>query len=82
VARIRTLRDGGNTRVIISGRVTAADMGRIEHACAPALLARPSPLELDLRRVTVVDATAIAVLHRIASGGARIHDPHRLLTPR
>lgn len=59
VARIRTLRDGDNTRVIISGRVTAADMGRIEHACAPALLVRPSPLELDLRQVSSVDATAI-----------------------
>jgi hypothetical protein len=79
VARIRTVHDGAITRVIITGRITAADMGRIEHACAPALLAHPSPLELDLRGVTSADATAVAVLRRIASRGARVDGGHGVL---
>ena len=79
MARIRTVHDGETTRVIITGRVTAADMGRVEHACAPALLAHPSPLELDLRGVTSADATAIALLRRIASRGARVDGGGRLL---
>ena len=66
------MRDGDTTRVIVSGRLTAADMGRLEHACAPGLLASPSPLHLDLRAVTSADATAAAVLRRIAGRGARV----------
>ncbi len=78
MARIRTVRDGDITHVIISGRVTAADMGRIEHACAPALLAHPSPLDLDLRHVTSVDPTATAILRRIANRSARVQGGDRL----
>ena len=58
--------------VSIAGRLTTADMGRLEHACSPALTRHPANLELDLRRVTYADATAIAVIRRIVQRGARI----------
>jgi hypothetical protein len=50
-------------------------MGRLEHACAPALVSHPPNLELDLRRVTNADATAGAVIERISQRGARITGP-------
>ena len=78
MARIRTVRRGDITCVIITGRVTAADMGRLEHACAPALVVQPSPLELDLRRVTSVDAIAHAILRRMVDRGARVHGRQNL----
>jgi hypothetical protein len=58
--------------VIVVGALAAADMGRLEHACAPALLQEPLPLEIDIRRVTRMDGTAAAVLDRLARRGARI----------
>ena len=63
---------GATTRVIVAGPLAAADMGRLEHACAPALPHDPLPLEIDIRRVTRLDRTAAAVLDRLAQRGARI----------
>jgi hypothetical protein len=72
MAQIRATRQGEILRVIVSGRLRTVDMRRLEHACAPALTSHPAELELDLRRVTHADATATAVLERLAQRGARI----------
>jgi hypothetical protein len=74
MAKIRSARRGTVLRVVVSGRLRTVDMGRLEHACAPALTSHPVELELDLRRVTHVDATAMAFLERLSQRGARI--PH------
>lgn len=55
---------------MVTGRLTAADMGRLEHACAPELTAHPLWLEIDLRRVTHTDSTAAALLQRMVARGA------------
>jgi anti-anti-sigma regulatory factor len=72
MARIRSALHGEVLRVKVSGRLRITDMGRLEHACAPALISHAANLELDLRRVTYIDATATAVLERISQRGARI----------
>jgi len=58
--------------VRIAGRLGMADLGRLEHACAPALTSQPSNLELDLRGVTHIDAAGDAFLERMSQRGARI----------
>ena len=70
MARIRTALTDGRPVIVVSGRLTAADMGRFEHACAPALTAHPLLLEIDVRDVTYFDSTAEAVLGRMAARGA------------
>jgi hypothetical protein len=75
MARIRSVGNGGSTRVTVAGRLLATDMGRLEHACAPALTNRAAALDIDLRRVTEVDLTARAVLHQMSRRGARIRYP-------
>jgi anti-anti-sigma regulatory factor len=60
----------GCTRVTVTGRLTATDMRRLEHACSPALTAPALLLEIDLRGVTHTDATAAAVLQRMTKRGA------------
>lgn len=70
MARIRMLRNTAPPVVVVSGRLTAADMGRLEQACAPALISDPLSLEIDLRGVTHTDSTAVAVLHRMVARGA------------
>jgi hypothetical protein len=78
MARIRAARQGNVLRVTISGRLGIDDMGRLEHACAPALTSDQPNLELDLHSVTDTDATAAAVVERIGRRGARIvHSLHR-----
>jgi hypothetical protein len=72
MARIRAIRSGGVTRVLVSGRLSSADMGRLEHACAPALTSEAIPLELDLRRMTDADRTAQALIDRMVTRGARV----------
>jgi hypothetical protein len=76
---MRITRTSENTRIRIAGRLTAADMRRLEHACAAALVVRPLRLHIDIRRVTDMDATAAAVLARLNARGAVI-DPS-LTTP-
>jgi hypothetical protein len=72
MARIRTTHSAKGTVVTITGRLTASDMGRLEQACAPALIARALRLELDLRAVTFTDATASTLLQRMAERGALV----------
>lgn len=70
MARIRTLVKGERTVVMVTGRLTAEDMGRLEHSCSPALTSAALRLEIDLRGATDVDATATAVLRRLVGRGA------------
>jgi hypothetical protein len=58
------------TVVVVTGRLAAADMGRLEQACAPALVSETLNLRIDLRAVTYTDGTALAVLQRLAARGA------------
>jgi hypothetical protein len=75
MARIRRQRLPERTRVTITGRLTAADMGRLEHACAEALTSGAVALDLDLSGVTDADRTAAAIVRRIEHRGARIRYP-------
>ena len=77
MARIRTARRRALLRVIISGRLTSGDMGRFEHACAPALVSDCPRLELDLGAVTLLDQTASVVVERFAERGVRVIRPRR-----
>jgi anti-anti-sigma regulatory factor len=70
MARIRAVQNGNCRVVTVTGQLTANDMGRFEHACSPALLTSVLPLRIDLRAVTRTDATADAVLQRMAARGA------------
>jgi hypothetical protein len=63
----------GVVRVNVIGRLTAADTGPLEHACAPALLAEAARLEIDLRGVTAADRTAAALIARMIARGAHVH---------
>lgn len=72
MARLRAAQRKGVLRITVSGRLTGADMRRLERACGPALISEPPNLELDLQAVTYVDATAHAIISRIASRGARV----------
>jgi hypothetical protein len=47
-------------------------MGRLEHACADALLSWPPRLQIDIRRVTHADRTAAAILQQLAHRGVVI----------
>jgi hypothetical protein len=75
MARIRSARHGDVLQVTVSGRLSVGDMGRLEHACASALTSQAADLDLDLRRVTHIDASASALLERISQRGARITHP-------
>lgn len=70
MARIRSAQNGHCRVVTVTGRLTAHDMRRLEHACAPALITAAPELAIDLRRVTFTDPTALAVLERMQARGA------------
>jgi hypothetical protein len=75
MARIRAVRTPELLRVIVSGRLLSGDMGRLEHACSPALVNDSPRLEVDLAAVTLLDRTASAVVEQIAQRGVRIIQP-------
>ena len=72
MARIQSRSVAGSIRVNLSGRLRAADMGRLEHACREALTHQPLQLVLDLSRVTEIDQTAAAVVERLRRRGAQV----------
>jgi hypothetical protein len=72
MAHIATSRVGDLTQVTVTGSLSAEDTGLLEHACAPALVEHPSPLEIDVRGVTYADRIAAALLSRMRERGARI----------
>jgi hypothetical protein len=59
-------------RLKVSGRLAAADVGRLERACAPALLTEDVSLEIDLSGVSESDELANLIVNRMAARGARI----------
>jgi hypothetical protein len=72
MARIRRIKQPTAIRVVVAGRLGAADIGRLEHACSEGLTSEPAQLVLDLQRVTDIDNVANAHLRRIATRGAII----------
>jgi hypothetical protein len=83
MARIRRSQRGAATHVTVTGKLTASDMGRFEHACAPALTAPAAALHIDLRGVTDLDRIANVLLRHMMNRGARICCPaHLVVTPR
>jgi hypothetical protein len=75
VARLRRTRIGERYRIAVSGDLCAADLRRLERACAPALEHRQVPLELRVDRVRSVDEPARAFLERLIERGAALSGP-------
>jgi hypothetical protein len=72
MARIRVSQQHRTTRVVVAGRLGAADVRRLEHACAPALTSPHADLIVDLTGVGEVDRVAAVLLGRLANRGAII----------
>jgi hypothetical protein len=86
MARIRCQWRGDTLHVTVTGRLTITDMGRLEHACGPALVTHPLKLELNLKGVELVDRIGSTIVDHLAARGARIHrrltdSPHIRLVP-
>jgi anti-anti-sigma regulatory factor len=81
MARIRTAQRQSHTVVIVSGRLRAQDMRRLEHACSPALTTARMQLTVDLTDVTEIDQAAEALLRRMANRGAQIRACGHSLAP-
>lgn len=67
---------------MITGRLTKADMRRLEHACSRALIWQSPDLEIHIAEVTFVDATAAAILSRLMERGVHVIDSSATVTPR
>ena len=70
VASIRVRVRGGKRRVTISGRLSAADLRRLEHACGSALEHEEIPLEIWIRDAVAVDDVSRLFLSRLLKRGA------------
>jgi hypothetical protein len=58
--------------VVVAGRLKAADIRRLEHACSPALTSPRADLVVDIQQVSELDRVALTLLQRMASRGATI----------
>jgi hypothetical protein len=74
MARIKTTRNDAGLSVLVTGRLTAFDMGRLEYACAPALVAPWLRLHIDVSGVTYTDPIASAILQRMVERGAVLRE--------
>lgn len=72
MARISVARSGGNYHITLEGRLTAADLGRLERSCGSALEHKLAPLEVNVERVLTIDDAARSYLERLSARGARI----------
>jgi hypothetical protein len=72
VASLRTSRVGDRLNVTISGRLTSADIGRLEHACSTALTSPVAKLDIHLEPDAEMDALAARFLQHLMARGARI----------
>ena len=72
MAKISVVTVGRNRHVTLEGRVTAADLGRLERACGSALEHKIPPLEVNIERVRSIDAAAQSYVDRLSTRGARI----------
>jgi hypothetical protein len=74
MAKISVGRTASGYRVMLEGRLSAADLKRLERACRFALEHKFLPLELDLAKVTSIDDAARFYVERLRSRGARIEN--------
>jgi hypothetical protein len=72
VARISVARTAGSYRVTLTGRLSAADLKRLERACRYALEHKLIPLQLNLGQVTGIDDAARFYIDRLRARGARV----------
>ena len=72
MARIRTVIQTSSVLVLVHGRLGAADMRRLEDACAPALTTAHADLIVDVQATTGIDRVAQAHLNRIETRGGII----------
>ena len=72
VAKLGRRLDDGRWRVTIVGRLEAGDLRRLERTCAPALEQFPTPLDLQLDRLTGLDGPARLFVNRLMERGARL----------
>jgi hypothetical protein len=72
VAKLLKHLSGGRWLVAVDGQLGAADLRRLERACAPALEYRPPPLDLKLDAVTSVDETARMFVRSLLASGAAL----------
>jgi hypothetical protein len=72
MARISVARNALTYRVTLQGYFSAADLNRLERACRYALEHKLVPLELNLERVTRIDAAARFYIELLRARGARI----------
>ena len=70
VARIRRIRNPRVVELHVAGRLTAADLGRLERACAAGLTDAPARVALDVQDVTSIDRAAEIFLARLRDRGA------------
>jgi hypothetical protein len=70
VASIRVRVRDGKRRVTISGRLSAADLRRLERACGSALEHEEIPLEIRIRDAVAVDDVSRLFLNRLLKRGA------------
>jgi hypothetical protein len=60
--------------ITVTGRLSAADLRRLERACGPALEQRRAPITLRLQGVRDMDNAARGFLQRLVDRGATIAD--------
>jgi len=72
---ISVKRAGESYCIELGGRLTAADLKRLERACRYALEHRLLPLELHLEHVRAIDDAARVYLDRLQARGARLFGP-------
>jgi len=72
MVRISVADGAAGRTVTIRGKLAAADLKRLEHACGPALEQRQLYLQIVLRDGDVKDAAARAYLDRLQLRGARV----------
>ncbi|MGH9143178.1 MAG: hypothetical protein ACRD2I_18755 [Vicinamibacterales bacterium] len=84
MAKISAARTAGTYRLTLEGRLAAGDLKRLERACGQALEHKLVPLELNLEKVSSIDAAARAYLERLRSRGAHVRtgDPGHPGDPR
>jgi hypothetical protein len=70
VATIHVRVRGGKRRVTIRGRLTAADLRRLERACGRALEHQDIPLEIRIRDLVTVDEASRLFLSHLLRRGA------------
>jgi hypothetical protein len=70
VASIRVRVRDGKRRVTISGRLSAADLRRLERACGSTLEYQEIPLEIRIRDAVAVDDVSRLFLKSLLKRGA------------